>query len=110
MDTQQVEILKQIGSEWQKNGMHRIYFNHLEDLYGLDCSYYKTGNISGATLNGELISNSEAKRIQARLAGKLWYDLADDKFYGRGLQQADFSILVAAIKTKMTEMTSEGAK
>lgn len=30
---------------------------------GLDVDYYKTGNISRATRNGELISNRQASRI-----------------------------------------------
>lgn len=100
---EQIDALKEIGSEWQKNEMHRIYFNDLDVWYGLDCSYYNSGNICGATLDGEKISNTSARKIQGRLSGKLFFDLADNKFHGKGIEQNDFNVIVAAIKAKMNE-------
>lgn len=103
MNEQQIEQLKKMGSEWEQHGRHRIYFNDLAAWYGLDVSYYNTGNVSYATLDGERISNSEARRIMARLAGKVYYDFADGKFYGRGIAQADLNDIVAAIRAKLSE-------
>lgn len=102
-----VDTLKKIGQEWQKNEMHRIYFNDLATWYGLECEYYNSGNICYAALNGQKISNSAARRIGSRLAGKVWFDLADEKYHGKGIQQADFEVIVSAIKAKAAEMEAE---
>ena len=48
---------------WQKNGMDRMYIN--AGALGLSCTYYKTGNISGAVFNGREISNSQARGMKA---------------------------------------------
>lgn len=68
------------GTLWEKSGMRRIYFNNLAALMGLSISYYKTGNISSARHNGERISNGAAGRMLSSI-DKLWFDLADNKFY-----------------------------
>ena len=47
---------------WQKNGMDRMYIN-ASDL-GLTCWYYKSGNISSAEFNGEIISNTKARGLK----------------------------------------------
>jgi hypothetical protein len=78
-----IETLQKIGgSEWKKGDIHRVYFNDLADLFGLECSRYGTGNISSATLCGEEISNSLAWEIEAALdASKIWFDVADGRFH-----------------------------
>ncbi len=79
-----IEKLKLLGSEWQKNGYHRIYFNELTELFGLSCRYYNTGNISSATLDGERITNCRAAEIASALANsKLWFDMEDQKFHSK---------------------------
>ncbi|MCX4543752.1 hypothetical protein [Streptomyces sp. NBC_01565] len=78
-----VETLTAIGgSRWQRGDMDRIYFNNPAQLAGLETSHYKTGNISGAHWQGELISNSQAYKLATSI-DKLWYDLADGKFHCR---------------------------
>lgn len=59
---------------WQKNGMDRMYIN-ASDL-GLDCAYYKTGNISDAEFQGKRISNSEARALKA---AKTYIDLVNNR-------------------------------
>lgn len=74
----QIEAMKAIGREWQKDGKHRIYFNELRTLYhGLELTYYKNGRtISDAFLDGKRISNRKAGEITGRLAGcSAYYDL-----------------------------------
>lgn len=62
---------KWVGSDTRT----RYYFSNLNDLYGLRLSYYNTGNIYAATLDGERISNSAARQINSELyAGKVWLD------------------------------------
>lgn len=43
--------------------MDRLYVN--ANALGLHCSYYNTGNISSASINGKSISNCEARRMKA---------------------------------------------
>lgn len=64
------------GKSWEKNGMRRIYMptTAIYDFIQLKVSYYNTGNVSHATLAGESISNSEAKRMLANTP-KVYYDL-----------------------------------
>lgn len=61
--TERIEELEAKGfKRWQKNGMDRMYIN--ASTLGLECSYYKTGNISSAWFNGEHISNSMGYRMK----------------------------------------------
>jgi hypothetical protein len=72
------------GSLWERYGKCRVYFEgaSIATRQGLKTSRYNSGNISSATLNGEKISNSEAKRIlKAFQYFKIWYDFADGKFH-----------------------------
>ena len=57
---------------WQKGSMDRLYVN--ASTLGLECSYYKTGNISGAWFQGSQISHAEGGRMQA---AKTYIDVAD---------------------------------
>jgi hypothetical protein len=70
------------GNRWQRGDMDRIYFNNWAQLAGLETSHYKSGNISGATWQGELISNSQAYKLAGGV-DKLWFDLTDGQFYCR---------------------------
>ncbi len=74
------------GSDWtSRDGkLHRCYFNDLAPLMGLHVSMYGTGNVSGATLNGDHIANSRASELLGVLSStKLWYDYADGMFHAR---------------------------
>ena len=69
------------GIVWEKNSARRVYFNDLCTLFGLERSYYKTGNISSATLDGATISNRRAYEIAGALSlAKVWYDLTNGRF------------------------------
>jgi len=106
-----IEALKQLGgTEWVKDELHRVYFNNLEELYGLDCRCYKTGNIAEAFLHSEPISNSEARRIRGCLCDmKIWFDMKDRKFHsfvqdrldkrGHAIARAIISLIEEKIKT-----------
>lgn len=50
-------------NRWTKGNYDRLYINAKE--LGLECTYYKTGNISSAYFNGEQISNSQGYRYKA---------------------------------------------
>lgn len=81
------EIAKALGAkEWRTGTYHRFYFNDLADLYGLRCTYYKTGNISSASLDGSRISNCQASKIATALhIGKVWFDVNTGKLETKSL-------------------------
>ena len=56
-----LQDLKQYGKIWIGGAHKRLYLN--AKALGLKCDYYHTGNISRAWVNGEDISNCEARRI-----------------------------------------------
>lgn len=107
----EIEQLVQVGGKlWEKGNMRRVYFNDLAEWYGLDCSYYNSGNISSARLDGEPISNSQARRIAGELAmAKFWYDLCEGTFYGRGLDADDIDLLAARIRERVATLTEQVA-
>jgi len=91
-----------LGKLWEKNGMKRIYFNNLLDLYGLEITRYNTGNISSARLDGQEISNSEARRLIDRMSlGKLWYDCTAKEFKSQYIPSDMVSAMVAEIKRRI---------
>lgn len=92
------KLIEAGGSVWEKNGMTRIYFNDLATWYGLEVARYNTGNVSGATLDGESISNSEAKKILTALSEtKVWYDVDAQEFACKG-DTRRANIIIDAIK------------
>jgi hypothetical protein len=85
---------------WEKHGKRRIYLNDLPALYGLTCSYYGTGNVSSAKLDGEHISNSKARTLLADLDSMtVWWDCGARCWQGRatGLYRPDENHYRAAI-------------
>lgn len=85
------------ASRWTKGGHDRLYlFKVGAEIMGLDCDYYKTGRVNGATLNGEKISNAEANRVISAYANA-YIDLKDNILYGvSGRYAEDFSEKIAA--------------
>ena len=62
---------------WVKGDLKRIYFNKLEDFYGLTYQggyYYR---------DGDKISNNFAREIREDLSAKLWYDFNKGEFCSR---------------------------
>lgn len=86
------------GKLWENGSMRRVYFNNLREIYGLDASFYGTGSVSSATINGEKISNTQARKIGTDLDfGKLWFDLNTNEFSSKGLSDSAVSVLIANI-------------
>lgn len=63
-------------NRWTKGNFDRLYIN--ADRLGLDCDYYKSGNICGATFEDEHISNSEARRMKS---AKTYIDIKTGRLY-----------------------------
>lgn len=71
------------GKLWTgQNGQKRIYFNiDIPEILGWSVSHYGTGNVSGATLNGEPVSNTKATAAMERLGfSKVWIDTETWRF------------------------------
>lgn len=80
MTDKKLEILLAMGaSRWTKYGRDRLYLrNCYKELLKMKISYYNSGNISCASLDGEGISNSEAYRIKD-MAYDCYIDLIKDE-------------------------------
>jgi len=92
------------GNLWERGDMRRIYFDNVASLYGLKMSRYGSGAISAATLDGDKISNAEARRLMGRMmSAKLWYDLADGQWHGRGFSNEwdDYEVCVAEAQRRL---------
>lgn len=76
--------LVEIGcTVWEKYGRKRVYINsdeEIEKVFGLSVGRYNSGWISSAFLNGEKISNSQARRL---LAIQSYYDCIAGKYVSR---------------------------
>lgn len=70
------ELIDRGASRWTKGGYDRLYIN--PEIVGLECDYYKSGNISYAKFNGEKISNSMASKIKA---SKTYVDINTGKLH-----------------------------
>lgn len=90
--------LQQLGNRWQKNGMDRVYFNNLAEWYGLRLSYYNTGNICSAELNGERISNNSARHYLSKLNGKIWFDLTTGRFESKNIDPEFAEVIIGRIR------------
>lgn len=99
MTAQFLTVLKALGSEWQKAGKHRIYFNDLAQWFGLEFETYNSGNISGAWLDGDEISNRRAQEFSTYFrSAKVYYDVPGAAFYGQNIDSAYLKKIVARIK------------
>jgi hypothetical protein len=94
------------GALWERDEMQRVYFNDLDGLYGLEVTTYNSGHVRSATLDGQPISNTQAREIIADLAGTLWYDLAIGRFMSRGIEAGYVDEIVAEIKRRLSTLTA----
>ena len=79
------QLIEMGGNHWQQHGHNRIYIS--DDMkmaaIGLEISFYKTGNIAGAYLDGKKISNTQARKIYNNLIdSKVFWDIANDQWVG----------------------------
>ena len=70
-----LQDLKAYGKVWVGGKHKRLYLS--AKALGLKCDYYHSGNISRAWVNGEDISNCEARRI---LGAGAYIDLVSGEF------------------------------
>lgn len=87
------------GKVWVAGDKNRIYFNNLAELLGLECEFYKTGNVSCALLDGKVISNSKGSNLfrQCR-QGKVWFEAGE--FHSTGMHEENAAAIISAIKQR----------
>jgi len=101
------------GKFWERDDMRRVYFDDLPGFLGYDFAYYNTGNISAAWYAGEVISNSDGRRVQSMLNGaKFFYDLSADEWSARFFNQHDKDCLlpdlIRAAQDKIEGLENKG--
>lgn len=87
---------------WTKGEHDRLYAN-VED-FGLELRHYNSGNISGATLNGEKISNSYGAEIKRNTS--IYLNVNDGELY---LTDRANDEIVANVKAAIAEAEEEAA-
>lgn len=78
------ELISMGGNRWTKGNYDRIYFN--ADVLGVECDFYKSGNISSAWFKGEKISNSQARRYYG---AKTFVDVKTGEVHSDNAELAD---------------------
>lgn len=95
-----VDALRELGRVWEKHGKQRVYFDPLQGWYGLHIERGPEGAIVAIRFRGQPITDREATPIIDHFReAKLWFDLADHSFHGKGLWQEDFEFIVEQILT-----------
>lgn len=87
---------------WTKGEHDRLYAN--VENFGLELHHYNSGNISGATLNGEKISNSYGAEIKRNTS--IYLNVNDGKLY---LTDRANDEIVANVKAAIAEAEEEAA-
>ena len=87
---------------WQKTGNRKSFDRLYVDArnLGLNVSYYKTENVSGATFDGCKISNCEARRM---LSSKTYIDLIARQIYSDNFDLAKKVAEIVGINTSAYE-------
>lgn len=94
--------IAEVGNRWQVKG-DRLYLSDDFKLkaLGLEVQYYKTGNICGATQNGETISNTKATKLIDGCR-RAWVDLETGELRDCTRSEAE-DLLVEAINALVVE-------
>ena len=95
-------LIEKGASRWTKGDHDRLYLNGAaKKIVGLETEHYNSGNIRSATLKGEKISNSRARRISDVICNA-YIDLNTGKLYGRVRGEA-MDLLQAALDDLLLE-------
>lgn len=94
LNEKQIEALEKAGfNRWTKNGMDRLYAT--KEAMQLELTYYKTGNISSASLMGEKISNGRARKL---IGEKIYIDVETGELTSK-YDDVDYELMDAVRET-----------
>lgn len=102
------EQIESIGGKRWTNARRnkiRVYVNNWAELINFEVSYYNIGNICGAEINGNRISNNEARRILASEPAVWWENGSIHTTDGTPLANY-LDTITAAIRAKLTPAPS----
>ena len=114
LNEKQIEAAKKIGNEWTGGKHRRIYINDIYErycrLYDFKADFYKSGNVSSATENGEKITNSRASGIISDVTDiKIYVDLNTGKINAEFIDGWDDEV-EELIKDIVAEITAKPEK
>lgn len=94
-----IDELKVLGNEWQKGNLHRIYFNNICDLLGMEITWTnRHGVVDYAEVNGDRLKARDVDYIKRY--SKVWYDVKTGEFGYIDLRSEYFEIVVDEIKRR----------
>ena len=96
-------IKEDLGTKWEKYGKCRLYIKW-EKLINLEVSFYNTGNISSAYLDGVKITNSKASNL---INGKCYIDLNSNEIVITRLNSEIKELIINAIEDLQKEEEEE---
>ena len=89
-----IELEEKGFKRWTKGNIDRLYIS--AGQLGLDCEYYHTGNISGATFQDKHVSNCEARRMKA---AKTYIDINTGKVHSDNIELLKAACDLSGIET-----------
>ncbi len=86
--------VKSFCNEWKVCGMTKVYWNNLEELYGLD--------FERSTLDSMEIARDKAVNLRKILCmGEVWLDLYTQEFNYSGLDEVVANCIIDKIKSEI---------
>lgn len=101
---EQVGEITKLGNLWVSpdGKLQRVYFNDCEArmlrAFNLKIEYYNSGNVCGATENGQKLSNADGRRWLASQPSKLWFDINACGFKFQGGERETAIGIIRTIK------------
>ena len=93
MDSMAAKV-KAFCNEWKVCGMTKVYWENLEELYGLD--------FDNSTLDGMEIARDKTVNLRKVLCvGEVWLDLYTYEFNYSGLDEVVANCIIDKIKSEM---------
>lgn len=91
------------GREWIKDSFHRIYFSKdvLIKILALELTFYNSGNISSASLNGKIIPITDAESFYNDLEGQFYFNVVTGAWNWKNMSDKTAHMLRDAILAKL---------
>jgi hypothetical protein len=93
------------GKEWKKGNFHRIYFNNIHELHGLDAKFDEQGKFEYAHMLWAEVEEEYARRVIAHFAdSKFWYDVKEKAFAYKNMDEDEFNVCIDTVNMKIERM------
>lgn len=90
--------------EWNKAGAAKVYFNNIEELYGLKFISSESGKITDVTVDGESVGLPKGLILRRKLAfGRVWFDFKTEKFEFDGIDPVIANCIIDEIQNKINK-------